>query len=34
MERPVNITPSRQPQKTREPDPKAQDWAQKKQLVW
>jgi len=29
MERPVNITPSRQPQKTREPDPKAQDWAQR-----
>ena len=29
MERPVNITPSRQAEPTREPDPKAQDWAQR-----
>ena len=29
MERPVNITPSRRTQQAREPDPKAQDWAQK-----
>jgi len=29
MERPVNITPSRKPEQTRTPDPKAQDWAQK-----
>ena len=29
MERPVNITPSRRTQQTREPDPKAQEWAQR-----
>jgi GH15 family glucan-1,4-alpha-glucosidase len=29
MERPVNITPSRRTQQAREPDPKAQDWAQR-----
>ena len=29
MERPVNITPSRRTQQAREPDPKAQEWAQK-----
>ncbi len=29
MERPVNITPSRRTQQIREPDPKAQDWAQR-----
>ncbi len=29
MERPVNITPSRKTEPTREPDPKAQEWAQK-----
>ena len=29
MERPVNITPSRRTEQTREPDPKAQEWAQR-----
>ncbi len=29
MERPVNITPSRRAEPNREPDPKAQDWAQR-----
>jgi hypothetical protein len=29
MERPVNITPSRKPEQSRRPDPKAQDWAER-----